>query len=132
LKHDPPVGPVPVVHETGKQSNAAYDRAVSAADNVLYSIVKGVNQALPGGGGYHYDVGQGALNAPVNGGQSLAPVENLYKGGLLPTGVVPGVGFTGSTEKCQPKCNDRPQAKPAAAKPQRRTVHIRGRPAILD
>jgi cellulase len=113
-KYEDPVGPIPKVQFTGATINPMYDSAVKAADTVLYSIVKGVNQALPGGGGYHYDVGQGAYNAPVNGGQSLAPVGNLYKGGLLPTGVVPGVGYTGSTEKCQPNCADmpkRPQVK---------------------
>jgi hypothetical protein len=97
-KHDPPTGPAPVVRETGALTGAAaqtYERAVAAADQVLNSIVSGVNTVLPGGGGYHYDVGQGAYNAPVNGGQSTAPVGALYQGSLVPTGVIPGKGYVG-------------------------------------
>jgi hypothetical protein len=101
-KHDPPTGPKPVVRETGfftGSQKASYDRAVSMADGVLHSIVKGVNEVLPGGGGYHWDAGFGSYNAPVNNGQSVEAVGNLLKGGLLPTGVVPGVGYIGKISK---------------------------------
>jgi hypothetical protein len=91
-----------VVRETGLftgAQKASYDRAVSTADGVLHSIVKGVNEVLPGGGGYHWDAGFGSYNAPVNKGQSVEAVGNLLKGGLLPTGVVPGVGYVGKINK---------------------------------
>jgi hypothetical protein len=105
------VGPKPVVRETGfftGAQKASYDRAVAAADGVLHSIVKGVNEVLPGGGGYHWDVGFGEYNTPVNKGQSTAAVGNLLKGGLLPTGVVPGVGYVGKISK-----QDAPKGFPA-------------------
>jgi hypothetical protein len=83
---------------TGSQKQS-YDRAVAMADGVLHSIIDGVNEVLPGGGGYHWDAGFGSYNAPVNKGQSIDAVGNLYKGGLLPTGVVPGVGYVGYVGK---------------------------------
>jgi hypothetical protein len=120
-KHDRPVGPRPVVRETGfftGAQKASYDRAVSAADGVLHSIVKGVNEVLPGGGGYHWDVGFGSYNTPVNKGQSVEAVGNLLKGGLLPTGVVPGVGYVGKiTKQSTPKMGAGPPAGKGAKMP---------------
>jgi hypothetical protein len=121
-KHDPPQGQPPVVRETGTSSNpASYNGAVAMADGVLHGIVAGVNNVLPGGGGTHYDVGQGALNQPVNGGKDLAPLENLYKGGLLPNGVMGTPKASGSVK---PKGGaptaaspNQAQPKPAAPKP---------------
>jgi hypothetical protein len=118
-KHDPPVGPQLAVRETGAFTGTqaqSYDRAVASADTVLHSIVSGVNTVLPGGGGYHYDVGQGAYNAPVNGGKSVAPVGSLYAGNLLPTGVVPDVGHVGSDPKKSGQTNAAPPSKATKAK----------------
>jgi hypothetical protein len=82
---------------------------------MFHSIVKGVNDVLPGGGGNRYDAGQGALKQPINGGQSLAPIGSLLAGGLLPTGVVPGAGYVGN----DPKINGK-KGKSAAPKISRR------------
>jgi hypothetical protein len=81
---------------------------------MFHSIVKGVNDVLPGGGGNRYDAGQGALKQPINGGQSLAPIGSLLAGGLLPTGVVPGAGYVGNDPKITGK--DGKSTAPKSAK----------------
>jgi hypothetical protein len=89
----------------------AYDKYVNQADTMFHSIVKGVNDVLPGGGGVRTNAGQGALSQPVNGGQSLAPIASLLSGGLLPTGVLPGVGYVGSDPKVTGKSGGAAAAK---------------------
>ncbi|KAF2673860.1 hypothetical protein BT63DRAFT_476317 [Microthyrium microscopicum] len=58
-KHDPPVGPVPVVKNVGEvttTSDEVYAQAVSIADKEFKTIQSTVDKALPGGGGCHWDV----------------------------------------------------------------------------
>lgn len=94
-----PTGPKPVVTNTGKGTGAP--AAISNTFESMFStIVAGVNEALPGGGGFKTPVGGNpALIQAPNGGKSLAPAGNLFKGGVLPTGVIPGVGYVGNQPK---------------------------------
>ena len=93
---------------------------------MFQSIVSGVNEVLPGGGGYKTAAnGNPALNQPVNGGKSIAPVGNLLRGGVLPTGVLPGVGYVGAGASSAPKGAAQPLA---VANPSVPKLRIRGRP----
>lgn len=105
---------------------------VNSFDSIFHSIVSGVNEALPGGGGYKTAVdGNPTLNQPVNGGKSTAPVGNLFKGGLLPTGVVPGVGYTGAGGSAAAPKSAKANAKSAVvsdSENQPAVLRIRSRP----
>jgi hypothetical protein len=123
-EHKAVEGPAPVVKETGKGTGASA-AAVAGFDGIFHSIVSGVNEALPGGGGYKTPVdGNPGLSQPVNGGKSTAPVGNLFKGGLLPTGVIPGVGYVGAGGS-PPKGAVQPQGATPPSPPK---LRIRGRP----
>jgi hypothetical protein len=111
-KHDAPVGPAPVVKDTGVLAGpvaAAYLEALVVAEKEFNTIQKTVDNALPGGGGCHWDVDASGKEVagsrkctPLNEGKDLdmlwSPiVQGKFPGGAAYEGKETSIGL-GTTD----------------------------------